>query len=428
VGQDAPNALLSPRLIELEEELRTGDFNALERFWQVVSNQGTPMIEPIPGDIDHVHVTFLWRGGKDTRNVVFVSALTANFNRDRQLTQDQLTLLPGTDMWWKTYRVRKDARFTYYLSPNDSLQRKQSSDWDTLQPDPLNPRRYVLPHRDRDWVTSLVELPAAPPRPWMQQEPGVPRGRLEAHYIDSQSVGNKRRIWVYTPPDYTGEDRPYHLLVLVDGWLYAKMIPTATIIDNLLAADSIHPLVAVMVEQKDRNLELSCYEPFNEFLARELIPWVSERYHVSSNPSERIIAGQSLGGLAAACAGLRHSKIFGNVLSLSGYFSWDPREEAADGEGLEFEWAIRQFAEGPKVPLRFTLFVGLFERDRHFADSPSLLQANRHMRDVLVAKGYPLTYKEVAGGHEVFMHAVTFPHGLLALAGRGSPQKQSVVH
>jgi enterochelin esterase family protein len=217
--------------------------------------------------------------------------------------------------------------------------------------------------------------------------------------------------------------------VLLDGWLYAQMIPTATIIDNLLAAGRIRPLVAVMVEQEDRILELGCYEPFDGFLARELIPWVSEHYHVTSNPSKTIVGGQSRGGLAAACAGLRHPEIFGNVLSQSGYFSWDPREdEIADEESLEFEWVIRQFAEGPRLPLRFALSVGLFERDRYFADSPSLLQANRHMRDVLVAKGYSLNYKEVAGGHEVFMQAVTLPHGLLALAGKDSPGKQHVVH
>lgn len=428
-GQEVPGSPLSPRLIELGEQLKTGNGNKLESFWQEGREQGTPMVEPIPGDTNHVLVTFLWRGGKDTSNVVLVSALTANFNRDRQLTQDQLARLLGTDVWWKTYRVRKDARFTYYLSPNDSLQRKQSSDWDTLQPDPLNPHRYVLPHKDRDWVTSVVKLPAAPPTPWMQQKPGVPRGHIEAQHIDSRILGNERRFWVYKPPGYRAEDGPYDLLVLLDGWLYAQMIPTATIIDNLLAAGRIRPLVAVMVEQEDRILELGCYEPFEGFLARELIPWVSERYHVTSNPSEIIVGGQSRGGLAAACAGLRHPEIFGNVLSQSGYFSWDPREEQiTDEESLEFEWVIRQFAKRPRLPLRFALSVGLFERDHHFPGSPSLLQANRHMGDVLVAKGYSVSYREVAGGHEVFMHAVTLPRGLLALAGKVSFRKQGVVH
>jgi len=130
------------------------------------------------------------------------------------------------------------------------------------------------------------------------------------------------------------------------------------------------------------------------------MPWVREHYHVASNPAETVGGGQRRGGLAAAFAGPRHPEIIGNVLSQSGYFSWDPREDqAVDEEDLEWEWIIRQYAASPKLMLRFTLTVGLFERDHEFPDSPSLLQSNRHMRDVLLAKGYPVNYTEVPGGH-----------------------------
>ena len=423
-GSDQP-LVRSRRLVALEKQLKSGDVTALDNFWREVKQQGTPLVEPISGDDKHVLVTFLWRGDETTKNILLDSELTYNFNRDGHPSLDLFARLPDTNVWWKSYEVRNDARFTYYLSPNDSLvpyEMRETKDWETLQADPLNPHRYVLHHEDRDWVSSVVELPGAPPLPaWLGARPEVPSGRTDVQRLSSKILGNERRFWIHTPPGYTADGKPYDLLLLFDGWVYAKMIPTATIIENLLAAGRIRPLVTVMIDQKDRIHELGCSEPFTEFLIRELLPWVREHYNVTSNPAGTIIGGNSRGGLAAAFAGLRHPEIFGNVLSESGYFSWDPAEDqTANEEEFEFEWIIRQFAASPKLPLRFILTVGLFERfhRERLPDMPSLLQSNRHIRDVLLAKGYPVNYREVAGGHEIFVFAAALPDALLSLVGR----------
>jgi len=285
-----------------------------------------------------------------------------------------------------------------------------------LQPDPLNPNRLVLAHEDRDWVSSTVDLPGATPVPWLASRPDIRKGHTEMHRLPSTYLQNERSFWVYTPPGYSLEHEPYSLLVLFDGSFYAHMIPTSTILENLMAADHIDPTIVVMVVQRDRNLELSCYEPFNEFLVRELIPWLREHYHVSAKAAETIVGGGSWGGLAAVCAGWQHSEIFGNVLSQSGYFTWDPlEEEAAYEEELEFEWIIRQLAASPKVDLRLVLSVGTLEHDQDFPHSTSLLQANRHMRDVLLAKGYEFTYIEVTGGHDTYSRTLTLPASLIAM-------------
>jgi hypothetical protein len=62
------------------------------------------------------------------------------------------------------------------------------------------------------------------------------------------------------------------------------------------------------------------------------------------------------------------------------------------------------------------LSIGTLEHDHDFTYSPSLLQSNRHMRDVLLAKGYELTYMEVAGGHDIYSGSLTFPGLLMAMA------------
>ncbi len=415
----------SPRLVALEKQLKSGDAAALDNFWREVKQRGTPLVESIPGHDNYVLVTFLWRGGRE-RNVGLFSALPGVGDAPEK---NLLANLPGTNVWFKTYKLRKDSRFTYYLSPNDSLvprAQRKDKDWDTLLADPLNPHHFVMHEEQRDWVGSLVELPGAPPLRWLEARPEIPKGRTEMFHLSSKILGDERRFWVYTSPGYETESKPYPLLVLFDGWEYAQMIPTATIIENLLAAGKIHPLVVVMVDEKERDVELACNESFNEFLVRELIPWAREHYRITSNPSETIIGGQSFAGLAAAFAGLRHPEVFGNVLSISGYFSWDPSEDqAADKEDLEYEWIIRQYAASPRLPLRFAITAGLFDYGAELYALPSSLAANRHMRDVLLAKGYTVNYREVAGGDEVFAAAVALPDELMSLAASSPTNRNS---
>jgi enterochelin esterase family protein len=141
---------------------------------------------------------------------------------------------------------------------------------------------------------------------------------------------------------------------------------------------------------------------------------VRKNYRVSPDPARTIVGGLSLGGLMSAFCGLRHPEVFGNVLSQSGAFSF-----AWDGDGEPIEMG-RLFATAPKLPVRFYLDAGLMET----AVSPmnrgvSLLSANRHVRDVLRAKGYDLEYREFNGGHECLNWRGTLADGLISLVGTG---------
>ena len=159
------------------------------------------------------------------------------------------------------------------------------------------------------------------------------------------------------------------------------------------------------------------YPPFNKFLAQELVPWIHQRYHVTSDPSQTVVGGLSRGGLAAAFAGLRHPDIFGKVLSQSGAFWWRAKGSQSKDSSEEFEWLTCQFAVSEKQPLSFYLDVGLLED--WFETPPSILLTNRHMRNVLLAKGYPVHYAEFNGGHEFLCWRGTLADGLLALVRKG---------
>lgn len=404
----------SPLVEQLRRAVEAGEADALAAFWRDIEREGTPLIEPIAGDDTHYLVTFLYRDASEERRHVVVCshALGWSFQRNR------MARLPGTDVWHRTYRLPAEARTGYWLSPDDSLvylidMADRAERMATWRPDPLARRTFVFPKDeaipdDEEFVCSMLETPGAPVPRWSAPRQDVPAGRVEMHPIRSALLGNERRVWVYTPPGYDPTRGPYHLLVVFDGFAYLRVIPTPTMLDNLLASEKLPPFVALLVDNVDRNRELPCHAPFADFLAGELLPWARERYAITAQPAHTVIAGSSYGGLAAAYAGFRHPEAFGNVLSQSGAFWWRPTNDA------EHEWLIHQLVAPPRLPLRFYLDVGIFENG--FMD-PSMLVANRHMRDVLRAKDYFVAYAEYVGGHDYPCWEVTLPDGLLALLG-----------
>jgi enterochelin esterase-like enzyme len=412
----AKKALVSPRISSLEQALTSGDTIALKAFWQEAVERGSPLIEPIEGDNEHNLVTFLWREQENIKNVMLVGGPADK----EHLENNQMMRLLDTDLWYRTYQVRANLRTTYLFSLNNSSPELKYGVEDLgtrLVSDPLNPRQFVyrkdeeIPD-DRDIVVSVLELPSAPPQHWIIPRTGGAKGQVEMYRLHSRILNNERRVWVYTPPAYTTNSAAYSLLLLFDGREYIDLVPTPTILDNLINDGRIPPLVAVLpdsLDQETRNREMTCYQPFADFLTRELMPWVHEHYHVTYDPARTVVAGSSLGGLTAAFLGLQASEIFGNVLSQSGSFWWNKDPE----DNIPQAWLIQQFVSHPRLALRFYLEIGLQEKE----GSSYRILCHRHLRDVLSLKGYEIYYTEFNGGHDYVCWRGSLADGLLALVG-----------
>ncbi len=411
--------LTSPRLAALRAELEAGNHAALYRFWREVDEQGTPLIEPIAGDDQNSWVTFLWRADEPVENVVLISEL-GNRWWWKNYAESKFIRLLDTNLWYRTYILANAIREIYLLSPDDCLLhpddvQDMEARMATARADPLNPHRYLIPKEEEEphsteRVWSILEMPAAAPQPWITPRDGVPAGNVQLHRMRSALLDNERRVWVYTPPGYTLSNEPYRMVLLFDGWDYITNIPTPTILDNVLGEGLIPPMVAIMVGNATggRNRELNGNDLFLQFLTKELLPWAREQYHLSAEPAQSIVGGFSMGGVAAAYAALCHPEIFGSVLSQSGAF-WVGRE----GD-VEEEWLAAKFATHKKLPLRFYLEAGLHEKPRDVRHG-GLLRANRHLRNVLAAKGYEVHYREFAGAHRYICWRGTFSDGLMAL-------------
>lgn len=381
------------------------DPNAIDRFLAGRKGKG-PIIEEVQGDSNNVNVTYLYYGDDNTEKAeVFGGTRSA-------VGGTQMQRFMRTSLFFATETVPKDARYRYGFSVSESrfagpkgiIQISQEREvMDALNPDSFG-------------GLSVLSLPDAPPQLYITASDSVPHGKLTPTSFKSAKLNEERTLTLYTPPGYDGATAA-DLLIVFDGDVYdggaSSLIPTPTILDNLIAAKKIGPTVAVFVNNNvgQRGRDLGGHAPFANFLALELIPWVRGNYRIKDGPSHVVLAGSSRGGLAASHCAFVHSDVVGKVLSQSGAFwvrddgpnppPWPITMDTGD--------LILAFRNSARLPVKFYMEVGRFD---------ALVQINREMRDVLLLKGYPVTYREFEGGHDYLYWRGSFADGLLALIGQ----------
>ena len=251
-----------------------------------------PLVESIEGDSTNSWVTYIWRGDDATR-CVNIQGGPASLSGD---SIKWLMRLAGTNLWYRTERVPKDARYKYAFMINRPMRIPQDPKAEAELIESLYKPDQFSPH------DGLVELPDAPPQPWIHRLPGVAEGKTAEQTIHSEVLKDDRKIVVYTPPGYDSNSDACGLLILFDGQGYnlSTYIPGPVILDNLIEKQKIPPLVAVFVQQYERNKELGCSELFAEFIAKELVPRVRANYRVSTDPKRAMVGGLSLGGVMAS--------------------------------------------------------------------------------------------------------------------------------
>lgn len=270
------------------------------------------------------------------------------------------------------------------------------------------------------FAAAVAFFAAAPALP-AERKPAPASGRVEEHRIPSGVHKRERKVWVYTPPGYSDASAPCDILIVFDGREYVEDIRLPVILDSLSAQRRAGPFVALLTDNStgaERLSDLANRARFAEFLADEAVPWVRKRWNVARDPRRVFVTGSSAGGLAAAYVAFRRPDVFGNVLSQSGAF-WRGNEASNDPP---WEWLTDQFASSPKKDIRFLLEVGTGESAGALGGAaPSILEANRRLRDALRAKGYSVDYREIPGGtHSVETWGQRLPDALADLAGRAS--------
>ncbi len=402
--EDYPSA----RLKGLALDVQAGRGDALQSFWRQVADKG-PIIEEIAGNDRDADVTFLWRELYDTRNVRLAWAAH----------EDYMSRLSGTDVWYKTVRLRRGTRIEYVISPND----RPANRWATAQLDPLNPRKFPDDPTYRFVSQSVLDMPGAPDEQWAMRTP-IRRGLIEERTVKSALLKNPvfkddRPIWIYTPPGYEPTAGPYPLLLLLDGAAYVshRFGKAPATLDNLINEGRIRPAIVVF-DVGNRGGGAAGRASYGEALVRELMPMLRASYPISTRPADTVIGGYSGGGRCRrrdrAVASRRVRQRAVTVRRLSGR-GWRGRTER-----------YRPGLPGaPRKSIRFYIEVGLYDNVpaagrpvyEMVLDETNLM-GNRHLRDVLRAKGYDVTYREVGGGHDFVHWRAMLADGLMTLLKR----------
>lgn len=407
-----PATIDNPRLRRFARRVQTASPSDVDLAWRELVTGGLPLVEPVRGRPEEMRVTFVWRPA-ETLDEASVYAPALDF------TPEGTRMMPieGTGVWYRSVLLPRATRTSYGFAARrlptfSDPPPTWAGFYRTLGPDPEATERI---RAGPSLYLSLAELPGAPPQPWVHREPRV-KWRHEARRVRSRKLGTTRTVRVYRPPVWNGDSRPGPVILVLDGEAYVgDPIWTPRTVANLVEAGRIPPALLVLVDNAPgaRERELGSNPAFADFLALELLPSVLRRHRIRADPKTTVLAGSSLGGLAASYAALRHPDKFGRVLAQSGAF-YAPGPPGPNGP----QSLMEMYAKQPARRLRFYLDAGTRELVVPPGFAASLLAGARHFRDVLEAKGYPLFYREFEGGHDYACWRGTLADGLEILLAR----------
>ena len=223
----------------------------------------------------------------------------------------------------------------------------------------------------------------------------IPQGRIDSVMYPSKTVGNERRMLVYTPPGFS-KKKKYPVLYLLHGiggdekeWL--KGANPQVILDNLYAEKKIEPMIVVMPNgraMKDDRAGGNVFEPervqafatFEKDLLNDVIPFIEKKYPVLTGRDHRAIAGLSMGGGQSLNFGL------GNLDK----FAWVGGFSSAPNTKLPEVLVPDPAAAKAKLKL---LWISC-------GDADGLMAFSKRTHDYLYEKNVPHIFYVEPGGHD----------------------------
>jgi len=165
----------------------------------------------------------------------------------------------------------------------------------------------------------------------------VPHGAVAQRYYWSETLGQMRRMHVWTPAGYEKSKAKLPVLYLIHGGgdndaSWPGVGAAGWILDNLLAEGKMVPMIVVMPNgtipvQNE-------VPPFAQDMVTSIIPFVEANYNVYTDAKHRAVAGLSMGGMETMEVAFNNIDMFTYVWVLSSSLmpGLDP---AAESERLQ---------------------------------------------------------------------------------------------
>ena len=168
-----------------------------------------------------------------------------------------------------------------------------------LVADPKNPEAS----ESASCASSLVVVPGSE----FMDTKDVPHGAVAQITYYSKSLGKFRRMHIYTPPGYEKNGKEYPTLYLLHGLgdsddCWPTVGRAGFILDNMIAAGKVRPMVVVMPALYPPYLGASVPQSagqhdgsFTDDFLNDIMPYVESHYRVYTDRSHRAMAGLSMG-------------------------------------------------------------------------------------------------------------------------------------
>ena len=163
----------------------------------------------------------------------------------------------------------------------------------------------------------------------------VPHGALAQRWYYSRTLGEMRRMHVWTPAGYENSKQKLPVLYLIHGGgdndaSWPTVGAAGWILDNLLAEGKMVPMIVVMPNGTVTGVPNEV-PPFAQDMLTDIIPLVEANYRVIAKPGSRAVAGLSMGGMETMEVIFSRPDLFRYawVLSSSLQPGQDPAAEAA---------------------------------------------------------------------------------------------------
>jgi len=240
-------------------------------------------------------------------------------------------------------------------------------------------------------TSSMVEVPGDEEA--FESTQPVPHGEVRIAWYHSSVLDTMRSIRVYTPPEYDRGSARYPVFYLLHGsgdddagW--STVGRAGFILDNLLSAKKIKPMVVVMPNgSMPRGSGTEAQDLFARELLENVMPYVEKHYRVLTDRDHRALAGLSMGGGQTLRVAPAHPELFAYV----GVFSSGVRQEMTG----DFEKRSAAFFENPEKTNKMmkVFWIGVGEKDQ--GANPGA----KNTAQILKAHGVKYEFHESEGGH-----------------------------
>ncbi len=323
--------------------------------------------------IEGERATFLYRGDADE---VWVRHRVVGLPDPLPLRR-----IGSSSLWAATCDLPTGSRVEY------QLETRRGDHYERFN-DPLNPRLAASPLGSSSVCAAIGY--AVPE--WVHHDSEAREGELVSEVVRSKALRRDQEVLLYLPARFNRAAR-YPLLIVHDGTDYLGYTAMKTVLDNLIHRLDIAPMIVAFVPPRDRLKEYPNHAPHARFIARELLPLLTERFPLQDNPSGRTLMGSSFGGIAALSTAVRYPGVFGSLFLQSASLVFT--DIGTDhGGGPAFDPVVKfmnKYRARPTAPVeRIFMTCGMYE---------PLITPNRSMVPVFRSTGMTVKYTEARDGH-----------------------------